>query len=171
MKGCLLWGVIIVVGSIAAMAIVGSLLPTPKPSPIAARRFDRTIRAPKPIATDTPVVDFCTEAMALETRSIVAMKAGRWAAGYTLVQKGLIAERSCGSPTRSMIGKGYLLSMRAFAEHRLPYGDSQTDLNQAEQLLEECQTTPGIYGTHRAAECESQEQDDIRAQTNWETGQ
>jgi hypothetical protein len=53
---------------------------------------------------------------------------------------------------------GFLFSIKGLAEHNLPDGDSQTDLNQANALLVKCQTMPGLYGTHNGASCESQEQ-------------
>jgi hypothetical protein len=93
-------------------------------------------------------------------------------AQYDSAISGLIwLDRCDGDDDQKTVMKGYLLSMKAYAEHDLGEGDYQTDFNEANQLLVECQTTPGIYGTHEAAECETQENYNIRATTNWEMNQ
>jgi hypothetical protein len=61
--------------------------------------------------------------------------------------------------------------MKGLAEHHLSQGDSRTDLNQANTLLVECQTQPDLYGTKTGASCETQEQYNISAQTNWDMNQ
>jgi hypothetical protein len=77
--------------------------------------------------------------------------------GYDLSVQGLAVNEYC-SDTDRLINKGYFLSIKGLDEHALSSGDSRTDLNEANQLLVECQTTPGVYGTHRAASCETQEE-------------
>jgi hypothetical protein len=74
----------------------------------------------------------------------------------------------CGNDDDNLLNKAYLMSFKALSEHYLSSGDSATDLNQANALLVECQTHPGFYGTHTGAQCETQENNNIRTQTNWE---
>jgi hypothetical protein len=90
------------------------------------------------------------------------------AGAYADAVKGLAVNEQCDDDDQQVINKGYLLSMKAFAEHYLPNGDAGTDFNQANSLLVECQTRPGIYGTHTGAECETQEKNNISQETNWE---
>ena len=97
--------------------------------------------------------------------------ASAYKAAYADAVKGLAVNKNCESDRIATFNKGFLLSVKGVAEHYLPQGDARTDLNQAEMLLEQCQTTPGIYGTHLGAECETQEENDIKATTNWEMEQ
>lgn len=87
---------------------------------------------------------------------------------YKNANSGLTYAENCDDETDQLVDKAYLLTIRGFAEHDLTVGDSRTDLNQANTLLVECQTKPGLYGTKQGAECETQEQNNIRAQTNWD---
>ena len=88
---------------------------------------------------------------------------------YSAAVSGLTANESCGNEDVRLVNEGYLLSMKAFAEH-YTRGDDEwhTDFNQANQLLVECQTKPGLYGTRIAAECETQEHYNISAETDWD---
>ena len=88
-------------------------------------------------------------------------------ASYDLSVSGLHYVDLCQDETDAKIMRGYLLSFKGLAEHELTSGDWRTDLNQANQLLVECQTTPGIYGTQRAAQCETQEGYNIKASVQW----
>ena len=138
-----------------------------------AVRSEYTLRkgAPTPEQSAGPT---CIEELAKDSNaSVKAYKAGDYQAAYTAATKGLqFIETSCedeaGNPHVQYVAKGMLLSFKGLAEHHLPQGDARTDLNQANSLLVECQTEPGIYGTHEAAVCESQEQNNISATTNWE---
>ncbi len=87
---------------------------------------------------------------------------------FDLSGSGLHYAELCDDDNMKILLKGYLLSFKANSEHHLSSGDSATDMDQATTLLAECQTLPGLYGTHAGAQCESQEEDDIRIKTNWE---
>jgi len=69
-----------------------------------------------------------------------------------------------------MLAECYLLSFKATAGHSLGSGDWRTDFNQANALLVECQSTPGLYGTRVGARCETQEHSNISWETNWDMG-
>jgi hypothetical protein len=75
----------------------------------------------------------------------------------------------CDDENEQIVDRGFLLSFKAEAEHYLSSGDSRTDINQATTLLAQCQTLPGIYGTHLGAVCESQEEINIRRKIDWDT--
>lgn len=102
------------------------------------------------------------------TEKISASSSSSHRTAYAAAVNGLAANEKCTDEDEHLIREGYLLSMKAFAEHYLSAGDSRTDFNQANVLLVECQTRPGLYGTRAGAGCETQEQYNIRAQTNWE---
>lgn len=87
---------------------------------------------------------------------------------YDTAVSGLHYVDQCDNDTDNLLNKAYLLSFKAMAEHHLSSGDSRTDMNQANALLVECQTTPGFYGTHVGAQCETQEDYNIKAVTNWD---
>ena len=87
---------------------------------------------------------------------------------YDLSVSGLHYAELCDDDNTKVLLKGYLLSFKANAEHHLSSGDSATDMDQATTLLAECQTLPGVYGTHAGAQCESQEDDDIRMKQQWD---
>lgn len=90
---------------------------------------------------------------------------------YDTAVSGLHYVELCGNDDDNLLNKGYLMSFKALAEHHLSSGDSATDLNEANALLVECQTHPGFYGTHVGAQCETQENNNIKTQTNWEMEQ
>ena len=69
-----------------------------------------------------------------------------------------------------MLAECYLVSFKATAGHSLGSGDWRTDFNQANALLVECQSTPGLYGTRVGARCETQEHSNISWETNWDMG-
>lgn len=89
---------------------------------------------------------------------------------YDTAVSGLHYVGLCGNDDDNLLNKGYLLSFKALAEHHLSSGDSQTDMNEANALLVECQTHPGFYGTHVGAQCETQENNNISTTTQWEMG-
>ena len=110
----------------------------------------------------------CDTALDYEKQAMRDVDAGSYQDAYENANSGLKYNDSCDNDTQQGINKGYLLSARGFAEHHLSVGDSRTDLNQANALLVQCQTAPGVYGTAAGAGCETQEQNNIRAQTDWD---
>jgi hypothetical protein len=90
---------------------------------------------------------------------------------YDAAVSGLHYTDLCDVPIVKMVDGGYLLSTKALTEHDLGSGDWRTDYNQANALLVECQTTPGIYGTHGGAQCETQEHNNIAWETHWDMEQ
>jgi hypothetical protein len=112
--------------------------------------------------------DACDIASSREHSAVAHLDNDQYQAAYDDAVSGLNHNDNCSYDDAEMVNKGYLLSIKALAEHHLSSGDSQTDLNQANQLLVECQTQPGLYGTSTAASCETQEQNNISQQTNWE---
>ncbi len=112
----------------------------------------------------------CDTADALELKAVAAATANDWQLTYDTSMSGIHYNDECDSDNDKIVNAGFFLSFKANAEHELGSGDWQTDYNQANQLLVECQTTPGIYGTHLAGVCESQEQGNISRQTHWEMG-
>jgi hypothetical protein len=109
--------------------------------------------------------DYCQDADKAE-RDAADTSVGR--RQYQMVLVGLRANERCSNDTDQLINKGYLLSFKTMSEHALGAGDWRTDFNQANQLLVECQTRPGLYGTKAAAQCETQEGYNIHASTQWE---
>ena len=87
---------------------------------------------------------------------------------YDAVISGLHYVELCGNDDDDLLNKAYLMSFKGYAEHSLGSGDWRTDLNEANTLLVECQTHPGFYGTHTGAQCETQENNNITATTNWD---
>lgn len=109
----------------------------------------------------------CNTALAMEQK---AAEAGESQQKYDLSVSGLHYSELCESADLKVMLQGYLLSFKATAERDLSSGDSRTDMNQAITLLSQCQTLPGVYGTHAGAQCESQEENDIRTKMNWDMG-
>jgi hypothetical protein len=115
--------------------------------------------------------DPCDVALDSEKKSSVALGASSYQSAFDAAVKGLAANESCSGTDASLVNRAFLLSMKGLAEHHLSQGDSRTDLNQANTLLVECQTQPDLYGTKTGASCETQEQYNISAQTNWDMNQ
>jgi hypothetical protein len=111
--------------------------------------------------------DYCNEALTHENESSKQLHLSSRAA-YNAAVAGLADNENCADDKWHLVNEGYLLSMKGLSEHFLKDGDSQTDLNQANALLVQCQTTPGLYGTHTGAACETQEMNNIKATTNWD---
>jgi hypothetical protein len=55
-----------------------------------------------------------------------------------------------------LVNEGYLLSMRAPAEHDLKIGNWQRDLDRANMLLTQCTNWPGLRGTRAGIDCDTQ---------------
>jgi hypothetical protein len=114
--------------------------------------------------------DYCAEANAFEANAFDLYNINKnYRASYNAAVKGLAASEQCSrSNAFRDMHDGFLLSVKGMAEHHLPNGDSQTDLNQANVLLMKCQTAPGFYGTHNGAFCETQMQNNISWQVRWQ---
>ena len=112
------------------------------------------------------VISSCVLMSKREHEAVAAEKFSHQAS-YDAAVSGLNYFEQCDSE-EAFVTQGYLLSVKAMAEHYLSSGDSRTDFNQANALLVKCQTTPGIYGTHRGAQCETQEHNNISTQMNWD---
>jgi hypothetical protein len=110
--------------------------------------------------------DYCGDAM--NDEHIASSSSSSHQTAYDASVKGLAANDQCTDEDSHLGDEGYLLSMKALAEHYFSGGDARTDFNQANALLVECQTRPRLYGTRVGASCETQEQNNIQAQTNWE---
>lgn len=169
MKGCLQivgGAVVLVVIVVACAGIFGNYASSSTSSATTRASVDRHDATAE--ATATPYVDYCGKATSYERKAMSDVDASNYRAAYDLAKKGLSANANCANDDDQIVNEGYLLSAKGYAEHFLPEGDSRTDMNQANQLLVECQTRPGLYGTHVAAQCESQEQNNISATTDWE---
>lgn len=110
----------------------------------------------------------CDTADKRERESADALNNGHYQKAYDTVVSGLHYVELCQDDDDNLVNKAYLMSFKASAEHHLSSGDSRTDLNEANQLLVECETRPSLYGTHVAAQCETQENTNITEQTNWD---
>ena len=117
------------------------------------------------------VAHACETANTLEREAARHINADEYQATYDSSMSGLHYNALCSDETDKLINKGYFMSFKAYAEHQLGNGDWRTDFNEANQLLVECQTTPGVYGTHTAALCETQEKNNISSETHWEMGE
>jgi hypothetical protein len=158
MKGCLAAiGGIVVVLFIFAMCTAGNM--ANHLSPASHERSGVSVSS-----SDTA----CNTADQRERQAADYLNNSEFQKTYDTAVSGLHYVELCGSDDDNLVNKGYLLSFKALAEHHLSSGDSKTDLNEANQLLVECQTHPGFYGTHVGAQCETQETNNIQAQTNWE---
>lgn len=116
-------------------------------------------------------VDWCDRATDMQKLAAKEFGTGAYQSAYDDAVQGLRDDDRCDDDTAATVLRGYLLSMKGLAEHRLSEGDSRTDLNEANMLLEKCQTDPSLYGTHIAAGCESQQQNNISATTDWDINQ
>lgn len=112
----------------------------------------------------------CETANNLERKAADYANADSMQATYDTAVSGLHFTELCDNTTDALIDKGYLLSFKAYAEHGLGNSEWRTDYNQANALLVQCQTTPGLYGTHEGAQCETQETNNIKQTTNWDVG-
>jgi len=110
----------------------------------------------------------CINAMKYAQQGIADDNAGDYSGAYKNASHGLRINDGCEVQEFDHLNAGYLLGVRAIAEHHLPQGDSRTDINQAITLLAECQTQPDFYGGTIGARCETQEEALISNKTNWE---
>jgi hypothetical protein len=110
----------------------------------------------------------CTAADQRERQAADYLNNHEYQKTYDTVVSGLHYVSICDNDDDNLENKAYLLSFKAFAEHYLSSGDSKTDMNEANALLVECQTHPGFYATHVGAQCETQENNNIQTETNWE---
>lgn len=113
----------------------------------------------------------CDTADSLESESVGDINGGRMQAAYDAAVSGLHYNELCDNSVSQTVNGGYLLSFKARTEHDLGSGDWRTDYNQANALLVQCQTTPGLYGTHAGAQCETQEHNNISWETHWDIEQ
>jgi hypothetical protein len=112
--------------------------------------------------------DACISAHTKERAAMAAWKSGKWQSAFDVATSGLHVNDMCSDDSHQLANKGFLLSARATAEHHLGSGDWKTDMNEANATLVSCQTQPGLYATHIGAQCETQENYNIRATTQWE---
>lgn len=171
-RGCL-WSLGTFVGLLILGGILGSMSShngssSARPASTVASPSRHPSRPAAAAPTEAPPVDHCSAATGWERKGMAAVDNGQWSTAYRYAESGLHESEDCSNDDAQVINKGYLLSVKAFAEHHLSYGDSTTDINQATTLLAECQSLPGIYGTHIGAACETQEENDIKAKTQWD---
>jgi hypothetical protein len=114
--------------------------------------------------------NWCGRASDQESLSVKEYDSDLYRSAYDDALKGLADNERCNDDTASLVNRAYLTSIKALSEHFLSEGDSRTDLNEANMLLEQCVTHRGLYGTGIAAQCETQQENNIRAKTNWEMG-
>lgn len=79
-------------------------------------------------------------------------------ASYDAAIAGLAANQRCTDPQMKLVNEGYLLSMRASAEHELKVGNWQRDLTRANMLLTQCGNWPGLRNTKAGTDCLTQRQ-------------
>jgi|HubBroStandDraft_5_1064220.scaffolds.fasta_scaffold16673_4 hypothetical protein len=158
MKGCLatIGGVVVVLVGLAMC--MGSNM---------SSSFNPASHERNAVSTETSD-SACDTANKREIQAADYINNDEYQKAYDTAISGLHYVELCDNDDDNLLNKGYLLSFKALAEHHLSSGDSATDLNEANALLVECQTHPGFYGTHVGAQCETQENNNIRTQTNWE---
>jgi hypothetical protein len=158
MKGCLATiGGIVVVLFVLAMCTAGNMANSLNPA-----SHERNA-VPSQLLTTA-----CGTADQRERQAASYINNGEYQKTYDTTVSGLHYVELCNNDDDNLLNKAYLMSFKALAEHHLSSGDSKTDLNEANQLLVECETHPGFYGTHVGAQCETQETNNIQQQTNWE---
>ncbi len=117
--------------------------------------------------TSAPTSGDCESSIEHTNQAFKDFEAGDYSGGYKNANSAVHLADAC-SDADMPSAKGFALSARAFNEHHLSVGDSTTDMNQATQLLADCQTQPAYYGTHQGALCETQEENDISTKMNWD---
>ena len=113
----------------------------------------------------------CQTASSRERQAAAYINNDQYQKTYDTAMSGLHYVSLCDDEDDNLLNKAYLMSFKALAEHHLSSGDSKTDLNEANMLLEECVTHPGFYGTHVGAQCETQQKNNISTETSWEMEQ
>jgi hypothetical protein len=106
--------------------------------------------APRPASAASD----CAQALAYEKRA--ANDSTTAQARYDSAVAGLTANRNCHDSQMHLVNEGYLLSMRAPAEHDLKIGNWQRDLDRANMLLTQCTNWPGLRGTRAGIDCDTQ---------------
>ena len=162
MKGCLA----VIGGIVVVLFIIGACAAGLK-SPSNSSSSDSTSNTPSQSAQTN---NDCQSAIDHSNQAMKDSDAGDYNGGYKNANTAVNLADSCPEP-EMYEAKGFALSARAFNEHHLSVGDAATDLNQANQLLEECTTAPSFYGTHTGANCETQMHNNISTSTNWEMNQ
>jgi hypothetical protein len=107
-----------------------------------------------PGARPAGAADACSRA--LEYEKAAATDKASAQARYDSAVAGLAANASCGDAQMHLVNEGYLLSMRAPAEHDLHIGNWQRDLDRANMLLTQCTNWPGLRGTAAGTNCAAQ---------------
>jgi len=109
----------------------------------------------------------CQVAFVLDRRAIRENNSAQYEAAYKDSAKGLVGAQGCPDNER-VAAEAFLLSAGAFAEHYLGRDKDSSDMNLALQKLEQCITAN--YGESLGAQCQSEQEIEIRNKTNWETG-
>jgi hypothetical protein len=161
LKGCLAW----IGGAVVVLFIIGACATGMKPS----TGLDSALKSSTANTSDegASTNSECNSAISHSNQAFKDFQTGDYSGGYKNATTAVHLADSC-SDTDMPSVKGFALSAKAFNEHHLSAGDSVTDINQATQLLADCQTQPGYYGTHLGALCETQEENDISTKTNWD---
>jgi hypothetical protein len=165
MKGCLqvIGGVVVLL--VALVMCAGFISSNQHPD---STSYTSSRDASSGSDTDSSTEANCNSSVDHTNQAWKDYNTGDYSGGYKNADTAVSLADDCQDGGDRDSAKGFALSARAFNEHHLSLGDSRTDLNQAEQLLASCQSDVGYYGTHDAALCETQEQNDISTQTNWE---
>ena len=98
--------------------------------------------------------DACAQALAYEKTA--ASDSASTQARYDSAVAGLSANQGCRDPQMHLVNEGYLLSMRAPAEHDLKIGNWRQDITRADMLLLQCTNWPGLKGTKAGNDCATQ---------------
>ncbi len=105
-------------------------------------------------AAAAPKPDACTQALAYEKTA--AQDSVSAQGRYDSAVAGLAINARCSDPQMHLVNEGYLLSMRAPAEHELHVGDWQRDLTRANMLLTQCSGWPGLKNKPAGENCSTQ---------------
>ena len=163
MKGCLAW----IGGIVVVLFIIGACATQMKPGTSFNSVSPPSTSGDNGGGGGSETNTDCNSAVEHSNQAFSDFSAGDYSGGYKNADTAVRLADSC-SETDTPSIKGFALSARAFNEHHPSIGDSVTDINQATQLLSDCQTQPGYYGTHQGALCETQEENDISTKTNWD---
>lgn len=167
MKGCFT-----VVGAVVALVFLAAMCSSsPNVTTPSGDAWHNSSSSSSVSTTSDNSTNDCNSSVTHTNQAWKDYNAGDYDGGYKNANTAVSLADSCNQGGDYDSAKGFALSARALNEHHLSQGDSRTDLNQAEQLLSSCQSDVGYYGTHAAAVCETQEQNDISAETNWEMSQ
>lgn len=135
-----------------------------------------SVESPAPVETSwavdhsSPPPNYCGRAHQYQVTATSDFNANEYSGAYHNAVSGLSINDSCAEENDHLTNAAYLLTVKALAEHHLSVGDSRTDLNQADMLLEQCITKPGLYATQIGAGCETQQHINTGYETNWDLG-